>query len=69
MACPFVQLSEQMIVSICKGEFYPGDKVTLHTNDDIDGTAIKSTFAESICLGDHDNCEFKPEYVAANSQH
>ncbi|KUF32459.1 MULTISPECIES: hypothetical protein [Lysinibacillus] len=65
MACPFVQLSEQMIVSICKGEFYPGDKVTLHTTEDIDGTAIKSTFVESTCLGDHDNCEFKSDYDAA----
>lgn len=65
MACPFVQLSEQMIVSICKGEFYPGDKVTLHTTEDIDGTAIKSTFVETTCLGDRDTCEFKSDYDAA----
>ena len=54
-----------MIVSICKGEFYPGDKVTLHTTEDIDGTAIKSTFVETTCLGDHDTCEFKTDYDAA----
>ncbi|MFJ7699118.1 hypothetical protein [Lysinibacillus fusiformis] len=62
MACPFVQLSEQMIVSICKGDFYPGDKITLHTTEAIDGTAIKST-----CLGDHNNCEFKSEYDAVHA--
>ncbi|AUS88252.1 hypothetical protein ACM1TL_13560 [Lysinibacillus capsici] len=67
MACPFVQISEQMIVSICKGEFYPGDKVTLHTIEDIDGTAIKSTFVETTCLGDHDTCEFKSDYDAAHA--
>ncbi|QDZ97846.1 hypothetical protein D0439_04070 [Lysinibacillus fusiformis] len=67
MACPFVQLSEQKIVSICKGDFYPGDKITLHTTEDIDGTAIKSTFVESTCLGDHSNCEFKSEYDAVHA--
>ncbi|WP_336637126.1 hypothetical protein [Lysinibacillus fusiformis] len=67
MACPFVQLSEQMIVSICKGDFYPGDKITLHTTEDIDGTAIKSAFVESTCLGDHSNCEFKSEYDAVHA--
>lgn len=67
MACPFVQLSEQMIVSFCKGDFYPRDKITLHTTEDIVGTAIKSTFVESTCSGDHNNGEFKSEYDAVHA--